>query len=236
MSTALYAPHLDGERIQSCYYVTMIIRKQQVVIVGGGTISTYALSGIREGDYIIGVDRGASWLIGQGIIPDVAIGDFDSVSPTELDEIRKKVGRVDEHPRGKDRTDSELALDHAIALNPKEVVIYGALGTRLDHTIANIHLLEKLCKKGFAGVIRNENNEVRLVDSRMIVKKDVRFRYVSILPVTDTIDVTLSGFVYDLSRVLICRGQTIGISNEIKRERATIEVHHGRAFVIQSRD
>ena len=214
----------------------MIKRKQQVVIVGGGTIGTYALSDIREGDYIIGVDRGASWLISRGIIPDVAIGDFDSVNPTELDEIRKKVGQVDEHPRGKDRTDMELALDHAISLRPKELDIYGAVGTRLDHTMATIYLLERLKEKGISGVIWDKHNKVRIVDSRMIVKKDTRFRYVSILPVTDTIDVTLSGFVYDLSRALIRRGQTVGISNEIKREWATIEVHHGHALVIQSRD
>ncbi len=206
---------------------------KRIAIVAGGTLSKQFLSDIAKSTYIIGVDRGAYWLIVNGIIPDIAIGDFDSVSARELQVIRKNIRRVEEHPKEKDLTDMELAVVHAIKLRPKEIVIYRALGSRLDHTLANIHLLEKIHD---SGVIRDGNNEVRFASGRLVIRKESRYRYVSLLPVSKTIEVTLRGFLYDASHALIRRGQTLGISNEICGDKATIEVHRGRALVIRSRD
>lgn len=207
-----------------------------IVIVGGGKVSTSVLSDVRESDYVIGVDHGAAWLLGHRVIPDIAIGDFDSVSDWQMQIIKRQSKRMDIYPKKKNKTDMELAIEYAIGLHPKEVTIYGAIGDRLDHTMANIHLLEKLLENGIAGVIRDESNEVRIVTSQLKVKKEARFPYVSILPVTEAVEVTLDGFAYDLSHTIIHRGQTIGISNEIREDEATIEVHSGKALMIRSRD
>lgn len=207
-----------------------------IAIIGGGKVSSRFSSAIIGSNYSIGVDRGAYWLILNEIIPDVAIGDFDSVNARQMQIIKKQSKRMDRYPKKKDKTDMELALDHAIRLQPKEVRIYGAVGDRLDHTIANIHLLERLHDAGILGVIVDETNEVRMVDKSLTVKKDSRFRYVSIVPVTESILVTLTGCVYNLTRTMIHRGETLGISNEIRDREATIEVHSGKALVIRSRD
>ncbi|MBI3342640.1 thiamine diphosphokinase [Candidatus Gottesmanbacteria bacterium] len=207
-----------------------------VAIVGGGRLSKQFIAEIAKSDYVIGVDRGAYWLIANNIIPDIAIGDFDSVNPRELRVIKQKVKRTEEYPRKKDATDMELAVEHTISLHPTEVAIYGAVGSRLDHTMGNIYLLKKLNKARIAGVIRDLNNEVRVVNDRVAISKDTRYRYVSLLPVTETIEVTLRGFIYDVSCAVLRRGQTLGISNEIRGYDATIEVHDGKALVIRSRD
>lgn len=214
----------------------MIPSIPRVTIVGGGNLSKKLLSEIIANHYIIGVDRGAYWLINNGIIPDMAIGDFDSVTGRELRIIKQKCKQVDIFPKKKNKTDMELAVEHSIGTHVKEVTIYGAVGDRLDHTMANIHLLEQLDDKGIAGAIRDERNEVRIVTSQLTVKKDARFQYVSILPATEAVEVTLTGFAYDLSHAIIHRGQTIGISNEIRGNEGTIEVHQGKALVIRSRD
>ncbi len=204
-----------------------------VAVVGGGRLSKQFLPEIIKSNYVIGVDRGAYWLITNGITPNIAIGDFDSVSLKELEEIKKRVKMVKKYPSEKDATDMELAIDHAILLKPQHVTIYGSIGTRLDHTIGNIHLLERLHG---VGVIRDQSNEVRIATSRLTLRKEVRYPYVSVLPISETIEVSLTGFLYDVSHALIRRGQTLGISNEIRGDEATIEVHNGKALVIQSRD
>ncbi|MDP1722429.1 MAG: thiamine diphosphokinase [Candidatus Gottesmanbacteria bacterium] len=207
-----------------------------IAIVGGGKLIKKFIVEIRSADYTIGVDRGAYWLILNRVIPDIAIGDFDSVTAREAQLIKKKSKLVVVYPKNKNETDMGLAVEHAIGLHPKEMTFYGAAGDRLDHTMANIHLLEQLDDQSIAGVIRDESNEVRIIHSQVTIKKDARFQYVSILSATETVEVTLIGFVYDLSHAIIHRGQTIGISNEIREDEATIEIHSGKALVIRSRD
>lgn len=204
-----------------------------VAIAGGGKLSKKFLPEIIKSDYIIGVDRGAYWLITNAVIPNIAIGDFDSVSSKELVEIKKRVKTIKKYPPEKDATDMELAVKHTLLRHPQEVVIYGAIGSRQDHTMANIHLLDRL---GDIGVIRGANNEVRLVSGKLVLSKKPHYPYVSLLPITETLEVTLSGFFYDVTRAIIRRGQTLGISNEIRENEATIEVLQGKALVIRSRD
>lgn len=208
-------------------------QSKTVAIVGGGRLSKQFIAEIVKSDYVIGVDRGAYWLIVNKITPDIAIGDFDSVSLRELKEIKKRVKTIKKYPPEKDATDMELAALHAITLQPKEVIMYGAIGTRLDHSIGNVQLLERLHGMG---ILRDRNNEVRIISGRTTVKKDARYHYVSLLPITETLEVTLSGFFYDVTRAFILRGQTLGVSNEIRGHEATIEVHQGKALVVRSRD
>lgn len=207
-----------------------------ISIVAGGRLFTDFFKAIRTSDYAIGVDRGAYWLISNNIIPDVAIGDFDSVTTSEFQMIKEKANRIDKYSKKKDFTDMELAVEHAITLRPKELVIYGSIGTRFDHTMGNVFLLERLNKAGIAGVIRDRNNEVRIVSNHITVRKETRYPYISLLPITETIEVTLKGFAYDVSHALIRRGQTLGISNELRQDEGIIEVHEGKALLIQSRD
>ncbi len=208
----------------------------RLVIVANGNLDKTFLSEIRKVDYIIGVDRGAYWLIVNGIIPDIAIGDFDSVSANEFQIIKQKIKQVEKYPKEKDFSDTELAVKHAISLHPKEVVIYGAIGSRFDHTMANVYLLEKFFNAGIKGIIRDKYNEIMLISSRTILNRGEGHMYISILPLTDNVEITLTGFAYDVSRVRIHRGQTRGVSNEIQTKQAIIELYHGTALLIKSRD
>ena len=74
-----------------------------ISIVGGGNLSKKLLPDIATNDYIIGVDRGACWLILNGVIPDIAIGDFDSVTVRQMQIIKKQSKRLDIYPKRKIR-------------------------------------------------------------------------------------------------------------------------------------
>ncbi len=234
----------------------------RIAIVGSGRLSETFLQDIQQGDMVIGVDRGAAWLLSHNIRPDAAIGDFDSVTKKELALIKKSVKHVEFHPADKDFTDMELAVAYALKQKPKEVVIYGGIGTRADHTLGALHLLERFLNARIDAKIIDETNEIMLVTGRRTIdiagtfkktsnnkasllrrlgshrkmKQDLNYRYVSILPYTKSATVTLKNFRYEVSALTLTRGMTRGISNEFVGPNATIDVHEGIVWVIQSRD
>ena len=208
----------------------------KIAIVAGGKLDKRFLKEISQADMRIGVDRGAWWLVQNKLTPDVALGDFDSVTKRQLQRMKTKVKKVLVFPPLKDATDLELAVDYAIRLKPKEVIIFGGIGTRLDHTMAAVHLLEKLLNKRIKGAIVDEHNEIVLVKDFYRMDKKQQYRYLSLLPHTQSVVVSLSGFAYPLVGVQLKRGTSRGISNELTGKRATIKVHEGMALVIKSRD
>ncbi len=210
---------------------------QRVVIVASGRLHKNLLRDITHLDTLIGVDRGALWLIRRGKIPSIALGDFDSVSASELREIKARVRQVKEYPSQKDKTDLELAIDESIKFQPKQVIIYGAIGSRFDHTVAAIGLLLNLQSHNIYGQIVDNFNKVYIVRRQyQQIIKTFPFKYVSIIPLSDQITVTLTGFTYNVSDFTLARMSTRGISNEIIGKKATVEVHEGVALVIESRD
>lgn len=210
---------------------------KNIAIVMNGVLFEDFIREIKAHEVIIGVDRAAYWLIQHGVIPSVAIGDFDSVNKEELKVIRKKVPMVQSFPSEKDFTDTELALRYALRQKPKSIVMYGGSGTRLDHVLGTIHLLERCLRLGIFTVFRDRTNEIVVIGrGRTILKKRAGYRYVSLVPITQSIQVTLSNFKYEIKNTIIRRGQTIGISNEFIGGQGEITLSHGRALVIQSRD
>lgn len=208
----------------------------RVAIVAGAAVAKKFLPAIRRSTVVIGVDRGALFLLQNKIVPDVALGDFDSVSAREQVRIKKSVKKVLVYPRKKDATDLELAVVYACDLHPAEVFVYGALGKRLDHALAATHLLLTLHAWGIVGVVYDVQNEARIVTGTHILEANKEYRYVSILSMTKIALVSLRGFAYDANHKILRRGSTIGISNEVRKKSATVEVHKGKVLMIRSGD
>lgn len=207
-----------------------------VSIVAGGKLHRRFLPAIRASGVIIGVDRGALWLINEGITPDVAIGDFDSVTASQKKLIHNTAKKYIEYLPEKDMTDLELAVEESMRLRPGEVWIYGALGGRFDHTFGAIHLLTRLVSHNIEGVIVDNFNKINIVRRQLRLTNSTDFRYASIIPLHEDATISLRGFAYDVSRRTFAVGSTLGISNEIVAESATVSVHTGQVLVIQSSD
>lgn len=92
-------------------------------------------------DQVIAVDGGLARLVGLGITPHLIIGDFDSVDPSLL--LRFSSTPALSYPQDKDFSDMELALQEALRFHPKKIILLGASGNRVDHTLANLFLLLK---------------------------------------------------------------------------------------------
>jgi thiamine pyrophosphokinase len=212
-------------------------QSKTVFIVAGGSRSTEFLWQIRKKDLVIGVDYGAAWLLSQGVVPQVAIGDFDSVSKKQLADIQSTIPQVFAHAPEKDDTDLALAVEHAIAQKPTKVVIWGATGSRMDHTWAAVQLLQNVVSHNIEGEIVDNFNKIYIVRRlRRIPRESGLFPYLSVIPLTKRAIVSIKGCKYDVFRKTFVNGSTLGISNEILQTFATIEVHRGSVLVIQSRD
>lgn len=212
-------------------------KRERVVIVGGGLLGEWALQEIGDKDYVIGADRGAMFLIRHGIKPDLAVGDFDSVSEDERTLIRNQSREIAECDAfDKDLTDMEMAFDRAMAREGKEIVLLGALGTRMDHSLANVHLLRKGLSHGIPARIKDEHNEIRLIDRQAEIRQS-RYPYISLLPLSlEVKGVTLEGFRYPLHRATLTLGQSLAVSNELAGKYGRITIEQGLLLVIQSKD
>lgn len=194
---------------------------------------------IIHGQNIIAGDRGLEALYKLKIIPNHVVGDFDSVS-AEILEFYKKQSQIifhTYHPE-KDNTDTDIALKLAIGLKSSEITIMGALGRRMDHAIANIHILKDALETNIPCQILDEHNRIYLINKEITLEKNrVYGKYISLIPLTSEVkDLTLTGFKYPLNNYDLPIGTSLGVSNEIVENIAQIKMKKGILIVIESKD
>ncbi|TVY10237.1 thiamine diphosphokinase [Paenibacillus cremeus] len=213
--------------------------KQRYVIFSGGMLGPWALREIAEGDVLVGADRGALYLVEHGYRPSMSLGDFDSISESELEQVREASDQLLScDPVLKDLTDTDMAVTWALDQGAGELVLCGALGTRWDHSLANVHLLRKALERGVPCRIVDGHNALTLMDGRAsLTVQRGRYDYVSLLPLSlEVTGITLQGFQYPLQDATLTIGQSLGISNVLLGEIGTITVRDGLLLVIQSTD
>ena len=212
-----------------------------VIISGGHMEDAFALEWLKKNTYdvLMAADSGMDFLYRNDLTPDIIAGDFDSVASESLAKFSKmkEVEIISLNPI-KDDTDTEFVIREAIRRGATEISILGATGSRLDHVLANVHLLGIGLEKGVSIQLIDANNRVRMISSDLQIRKDEQFgAFVSILPIGgDAHGVTLEGMKYPLEEATVTTFSSLGVSNEIKDETAKISVKSGILLVIESRD
>lgn len=187
-------------------------------------------------EYVICADGGLEKAEYLNLSPNIIIGDLDSVNAFVLKKYRDMDIEIVKYPAEKNFTDMELAIEYAVDKGYKDIVLIGATGSRLDHTVANTLLIEAYFKKGVKIKIIDNNNLVQIVTNKMEIKYKQNY-FVSIIPTTDRIEgITLEGFKYPLNNVNVNRGSTLCISNQIIEEKGIITLNKGNALVFVSKD
>ncbi len=192
---------------------------------------------IPAAELVIAADSGYLNARRCGVNPDLLIGDFDSLDPAMLsegepDEIKKiAVSPI------KDDTDTQLAVDTAIDHGADEIILFGGLGGRLDHTLSNVFLLEYIAEKGIGAHMTDGRNHVDILrgGERMTVARGGG--YLSLISLTDLCEgVCVKGVYYPLTDAALTRRYSFAVSNEIIAEEAEVSLDKGVMLVIQSRD
>jgi len=189
----------------------------------------------KKTDIYIAADSGAKTALALNIVPDVAIGDFDSF---DISDLRAENMKTITHPAQKDDTDSLLAIKYALGEGYKNIAVIGGLDGRLDHTLANLCYLKYIKKRRAFGYMTNGYNKITyLENSSLEIYKD--YKYVSIIPVSRKIrGLTLSGFKYPLAGAEVNFEEPYTVSNEIAEnaEHGEICISRGSALICECDD
>ncbi|HHU78810.1 MAG: thiamine diphosphokinase [Caldicoprobacterales bacterium] len=207
------------------------------VITNGELGDVDKLMGILpEFDLVVCCDGGIRHLDSLGLAPDLIIGDFDSVHPDVLDEYRRKGVPIQSHPAIKNETDTELAVRFAAAQGAAQIIILGALGSRWDHSFANVMLLVLLAKMGIDAMILHSHN--RIVVSRSELCLTARpGQLVSLLPLGENVKIrSTKGLKYPIINRSLPLDTPYGISNIFTDACAEVKIDSGWLMAVLSED
>ncbi len=207
----------------------------KAVIFAGGDIGNYekVRKYLSDSDLIICADSGAEHAFNMGVIPDLLVGDMDSISPASLEKV-KQLG-IENHgfPSEKDYTDTELALDIALKQGANEAILLGGLGDRPDHSLANIFLMVSFKKLGLELKLADENWEMFLIDRPVEVGGE-KGNILSLIPITPEVTgVTTKGLYYPLKDETLFMGPARGISNIFLGNIAKVTIKQGLLLAVK---
>ena len=210
-----------------------------VIVNGGSPVADWhlrVLETMTNGDdpaLIIGVDSGIDRAQDVGLTVDIAVGDFDSVTGRGLLEAERNGARMIRHPRAKDRTDLELAIDLAIDEEPERIIFVSMDGGRPDHALANLLLMSDPRLKPFEVDVLLTDASVAVVHQRRTLTGRVG-DIVSLIPVGGScFGVTTSGLEYPLGDETLRPSHGRGVSNVLVAPVAVVHVRTGALLAYQ---
>jgi thiamine pyrophosphokinase len=196
---------------------------------------------LREDDFIIAADGGTHHALALGRTPDVIIGDLDSL-PANF-ELSTFNDDVILYPKDKNETDLELAIQHALTLNPEQIIILAALGGRLDQTLGNIALISNvqqpalsLSKGSTFNISLDDGIEEVFFCREQAQVNGANGDTVSLIPWQGEVTgVITTGLKWPLQNEILYPQKTRGISNEMMNDTATIQIKSGLLLIIHRR-
>ncbi len=210
----------------------------RTIIFANGKIADYTFLSalLHKDDFLIAADGGTLHCLRVGKVPHLIVGDLDSLAPNVVEDLGNKGVIIERYPAEKNETDLELAIEHAMRTDVNEILLVGALGGRLDQTIANLFLMAQ----------RQWSVPIRLVDAEQQAELlqpgsilELTFPIgstVSAIPLTPTVTgICYSGLLYPLTDQTLHFGSTRGISNEIVTLPATVTIKSGALLIIQTK-
>ena len=206
-----------------------------IVLTGGEPVDAAIASALPAGAHVVAADSGLDQAVRLGLRVDLAVGDFDSVSPQTLALAVAGGARVDRHPVAKDHTDLELGLLAARSLGAEHVVVVGGHGGRLDHLLANALVLAGPALAGVA--VEAWMGPARLYvarPKRPVVLEGWAGELVTLLALGGPARrVQTDGLRYPLADEDLHPGSTRGVSNEMIGAVAEVTLGEGVLLVIR---
>lgn len=208
-----------------------------IVIFAGGTVQPgqVVIRAIEHAQKIITADSGTETALRYGCVPDLVVGDLDSLSPERVQQLKARGQKFKEVLVEKNETDTELAIQCAIEAGGTSITLLGALGgARFDHTFANIMLLAgypelpiTLVDGPSTGWLLSGPGHTRISGK----PEDL----LSLLPLTaEVTGIETRDLYYPLKQETLYFGKPRGISNKLTGERAEVTIQAGKLLVIHT--
>ena len=209
---------------------------ERAVIISHGKVinKEFFIKMIKESDYVIAANGGSKHAKSFGLIPDVIIGDLDSISKKDYLFFLNNGSDFKKYSPIKDKTDIHLAFEHAIECGFKEILLLCVFGDRLDHMLANIFLLMRVVEADINVKIVDEFHEIILICKLGRIEGNIG-DIVSLIPLTPTVSgIKLSGLKFAPKKGRLKMTQTLGISNVLTKKLATITINKGKLLLIKT--
>ncbi len=231
-----------GTEIQDKDVGNTIKKKSCLIISGGRFVDPGYLKPLLDGtghkddsiiDYVFACDKGIDHSEKYGIVPDVALGDFDSVSETGLAFIEDKGIAYDRYPSHKDDTDTVIAVKRALEMGYVSIYIICAMGGRPDHAFANIQAAQYAAGAGAKVCIIDNGSQFIIFSDSAIEAEAEDDCALSVFSLTDrSTGVFIKGAEYELEDAVLTSDHPIGVSNEFIKNKATVSVENGCLMVV----
>ena len=225
---------------------------QRAVIISGGNIDEdlalrflsrkpedYSISegsGIPQSScekpYVIAADRGLMFLEAHSLSADLIVGDIERYrSGHPGAQIRR-------YQPEKDYTDTEIAVTAALEMGRKEIIILGGTGSRIDHVLGNLQLLELIADRGGTGIIADQHNRITLHRENFAIDRDSQWgKYISFFAWGGKVKgLSLKGFHYGLDHYELGTSGSLGVSNELDAKTGIVEFTEGQLLMVESAD
>lgn len=201
-------------------------------MAGGVESRPQCLAGlIGDFDFAVAADGGWRLLKELEFTCSHLVGDFDTLSPMEVESARAEGTLVKSFPKDKSQSDLELALEKAFELGAGRVTIIGALGGQWDHCVVNLLAPLSLCSaRGVWGRILSSEAQIFLVNCSVCVNSSGSRVSVASLS-AETCGLTLTGFEYPLNKAKLKRSQTLGLANRVTSGEAVVELEQGELLL-----
>ena len=205
-----------------------------VLAAAPDALAPAALAWLEAPDYVVAADGGANLAERLGLTPDLLVGDLDSADPQVVARFEAQGVPVARYTHEtKLETDTELAMLAAVRTQPRSIVVIGAIGGRLDHTLANVMLLLHPDFAPLDVTIVDGNQSVRLAKpGKWNSVQGQAGDTLSLIPVgTEAVGVRTRGLLYPLDGETLHAGQARGVSNELTGSSASVWVESGNLLV-----
>ena len=200
-----------------------------VILMGGDLTVTRRLKSQVQKTRVIAADGGMAHAAALDLSPELWVGDFDSTS----DELAEQYRHVARHafPTEKDKTDGEIAVDEAMRLGAREIVLVGGLGGQADHALAHFGLILKLGRRRVAAFITSGEEEAYPIlngTHHFDLPRGARF---SVIPFTDLAGLDLEGVKWPLTNRSVPLGSSLTVSN-VATGPVTVRLNQGYAVAL----
>ena len=209
------------------------------VLVAGGELSNNKIfkKYISKSDFSVAVDSGGDIFYKNNILPNLLVGDLDSIDKKSLTYFKDNKIKIEKYPCEKDLTDLEIGLNSLINNGCDKIYALGTIGSRIDHSLANIMILKKMYDLNYKCYKISDKNRVQYIESKKEIIINKEYENISIVPLSENgINVSLEGFYYKITDYEMELGSTTGISNYLLNNEGSIKLNRGRALIIESND
>ena len=178
-------------------------------------------------------DGGANFAFQYGKVPEMIIGDLDSIEKRVLEYYKSKNVLIKKFPKDKDFTDFELILKEINKISEnknfvEKIFVVGGLGKRIDMTLSNLFIMEKYKNLVFL----QENEEIFYAEKSFVLKNKKECEF-SIIPISEKVEkLTLKGFKFETDKIDVKRENSRLVSNVILENEASVEFENGKLIII----